>query len=92
LVFIILRSQVKELTDRFPGSRYEVDDVELEWAFKPDSFDFIHARNLGQSLDDWLGMLRQAYRCLKPGGYIELAEIGGELSQRKKFAYMRLGG
>jgi SAM-dependent methyltransferase len=81
LQFFVHRWQkVKGLTDILLGSRYEVDDIELDWAYKPDTFDFIHARNLGQSIDDWPRMLQQAFTCLKPGGYIELAENGGELS------------
>ncbi|KAA8896149.1 S-adenosyl-L-methionine-dependent methyltransferase, partial [Sphaerosporella brunnea] len=60
-----------------PNCKYEVDDAELEWTYAENSFDFIHARNLGQSIDDWHSMLQQAYRCLEPGGFIELAEIGG---------------
>jgi SAM-dependent methyltransferase len=75
------------LTHRRDGliacSRYEVDDAEREWTYPEDLFDFIHARNLGQSIDDWPRMLRQAYRCLQPGGYVELAEIGGEFSYKR---------
>ncbi|KAA8909859.1 S-adenosyl-L-methionine-dependent methyltransferase, partial [Sphaerosporella brunnea] len=58
-----------------PNCRFEVDDVEKPWTYPPDSFDFIHLRNLAQALTDWPGVLKHAYRCLKPGGYIELAEI-----------------
>jgi SAM-dependent methyltransferase len=41
-----------------------------------DSFDFIHVRNISQAVSDWPQLLAQAHRCCKPGGYIELAEIG----------------
>ncbi|KAF8241895.1 S-adenosyl-L-methionine-dependent methyltransferase [Wilcoxina mikolae CBS 423.85] len=59
-----------------PNCRFEVDDAELEWTFEANSFDFIHMRNLAQGVTDWHGMLEQAYRCTKPGGYIELGELG----------------
>jgi len=36
-------------------------------------------RNLAQSITNWDLVLSEMYRCTKPGGYIELAELGGEL-------------
>jgi hypothetical protein len=56
-----------------------VDDAEQPWTYEPDSFDFIHLRNLAQALTDWPGVLKHAYRCLQPGGYIELAEISAKI-------------
>lgn len=60
------------------------------------SFDFIHSRNLAQSIGDWPKLLSEIYKsslsspllprslanstsCIKPGGYIELGELGGQL-------------
>ncbi|KAF8250346.1 S-adenosyl-L-methionine-dependent methyltransferase [Wilcoxina mikolae CBS 423.85] len=57
-----------------PNCRFEVDDAELDWTYSSDHFDFIHARDLGQAVSDWPKLLSQAYRCTKPGGYIELSE------------------
>ncbi|KAF8244075.1 S-adenosyl-L-methionine-dependent methyltransferase [Wilcoxina mikolae CBS 423.85] len=59
-----------------PNCRFEVDDAELEWTYPVDSFDFIHVRNISQAVSDWPRLLAQCHRCCKPGGYIELAEIG----------------
>jgi hypothetical protein len=36
-----------------------VDNAELEWAWG--QFDFIHARNLGQSIKDWEGLANQMF-------------------------------
>ncbi|KAI5815293.1 methyltransferase [Pyronema omphalodes] len=58
-----------------PNCRFEVDDAEREWTFEPNSFDFIHIRNLAQGVQSWDTVLAQAWRCLKPGGWIELGEI-----------------
>ncbi|CCX14765.1 Similar to Demethylmenaquinone methyltransferase; acc. no. Q9RRT0 [Pyronema omphalodes CBS 100304] len=57
-----------------PNLKFEVDDMSEIWGYKDDSFDFIHVRNLSQSVEDWDHLLRQIYRCTKPGGYFELAE------------------
>ena len=41
--------------------RFQVDDATQEWAFPPESFDFIHARGMAGSIRDWPELLRQAY-------------------------------
>ncbi|KAF8244986.1 S-adenosyl-L-methionine-dependent methyltransferase [Wilcoxina mikolae CBS 423.85] len=59
--------------------RFEVDDAELDWTFPPNSFDFIHVRNLQQSIGDWPRLMTEIYRATKPGGWVELAECSMEL-------------
>lgn len=56
-----------------PNCMFEVLDIEDEWLFKKDSFDFIHARELVMSVRDWEGLFRQALSHLKPGGWFEVA-------------------
>lgn len=55
--------------------QFEVDDLEQEWLWKPNSFDLIHCRFMFMSVRDWPAMLQQAYRTLRPGGYVELSEL-----------------
>ncbi|KAF8245687.1 S-adenosyl-L-methionine-dependent methyltransferase, partial [Wilcoxina mikolae CBS 423.85] len=62
-----------------PNCKFEVDDVEKEWTFQDKSFDYIHSRNLAQSIGNWEKYMSEMYRCTKPGGYCELAESGGTL-------------
>lgn len=38
-------------------------------------FEFIHIRNISQGIEDWDQLLGEAYRCTKPSGYLELAEL-----------------
>ncbi|KAI5844900.1 S-adenosyl-L-methionine-dependent methyltransferase [Tricharina praecox] len=59
-----------------PNCKFEVDDAEKDWAYKKDSFDFIHIRNLAQGISNWPKVLDDAYHCLQPGGYIELSDTG----------------
>jgi SAM-dependent methyltransferase len=57
-----------------PNCIFEVDDVTLPWTFPPESFDFIHIREMFGSVGDWNELFSQAYRALKPGGFLECAE------------------
>jgi ubiquinone/menaquinone biosynthesis C-methylase UbiE len=47
----------------------------MDWIWNDKVFDFIHARSIGGGIHDLSQLLQQAYRCLKPGGYIEFAEF-----------------
>ncbi|KAF8525681.1 S-adenosyl-L-methionine-dependent methyltransferase [Trichophaea hybrida] len=59
-----------------PNCRFELDDADREWTYKPGSFDFIHFRNVGQGIQDWPKALSEAYRCMQPGAFIEIADSG----------------
>lgn len=51
-----------------------INDCTQEWTFEPDSFDYVHTRWLVGSIADWPRLFKEAYRCLKPGGYLESHE------------------
>jgi SAM-dependent methyltransferase len=55
-----------------PNLQFEIDDVESDWLWPKNSFDFIHARELILAIRDWPRLVRQAFDHLKPGGYLEL--------------------
>ncbi|KAJ5698049.1 hypothetical protein N7462_000054 [Penicillium macrosclerotiorum] len=57
-----------------PNLRFIIDDVNQDWSFPPESFDFIHARCLGGGIDDWSVFMRRCFDLLKPGGRIEITE------------------
>ncbi|KAM0191938.1 hypothetical protein ACHAPI_008658 [Fusarium lateritium] len=57
-----------------PNLRFEIEDCTQEWTFEPNSQDYIHLRWLVGSIVDWEQLFKEAYRCLKPGGYIESHE------------------
>jgi len=54
-----------------PNVRFEIDNAEAEWTWDDDTFDFIHIRTLTGSIKDWDRLYEQAFRCLKPGGWLE---------------------
>ncbi|KAH6627050.1 S-adenosyl-L-methionine-dependent methyltransferase [Chaetomium sp. MPI-SDFR-AT-0129] len=62
-----------------PNCQFELDDIEQEWAWRENSFDFIFARDLILAIRDWPRLIDQAYRHLKPGGYLEFQCVTGIL-------------
>ncbi|TDZ22858.1 Secondary metabolism regulator LAE1 [Colletotrichum orbiculare MAFF 240422] len=58
-----------------PNVSFIVDDAEEEWLYPDDSIDYVHVRNMGGAIKNWTKLLEQAYRVLKPGGWIELQEM-----------------
>jgi len=58
-----------------PNLKFELDDVQLDWTYQPDSFDYIHVRCMLGAIQDWAHLYREIYNCIKPGGYIEHLEI-----------------
>lgn len=54
-----------------PNVTFEIDDANLSWTFKDEQFDFIHTRGMIGCIADWSAFYREAFRCIKPGGYFE---------------------
>ncbi|TGZ78047.1 S-adenosyl-L-methionine-dependent methyltransferase [Ascodesmis nigricans] len=58
----------------FPNVKFECDDLEKEWTYKPNYFQYIHSRCLSTSIKDWKRYLRQCFKHTAPGGYLEVVE------------------
>ncbi|TIC92384.1 Secondary metabolism regulator LAE1 [Colletotrichum higginsianum] len=58
-----------------PNLKFEIDDCTRDWTFEPETFDYVHIRFLVGSIPDWPALFKQAYRALKPGGYLESFEV-----------------
>lgn len=54
-----------------PNCRFEIDDAELDWTFKANTFEYIHLRYMMGSIGNWPRLYKQAFKAMKPGGYIE---------------------
>ncbi|EFX03766.1 methyltransferase type 11 [Grosmannia clavigera kw1407] len=54
-----------------------VDDFLLDWTFEENSLDFVYMRWLVGCVPDWAELCKNAYRCLKPGGWIESFDSNG---------------
>ncbi|GME23778.1 Methyltransferase domain-containing protein [Neofusicoccum parvum] len=58
-----------------PNVKFVVDDAEAPWVYPKDHFDLVHARHTVQAFRDYLGVLKQAHRHIRPGGWVELHEM-----------------
>ncbi|KAK4207959.1 S-adenosyl-L-methionine-dependent methyltransferase [Rhypophila decipiens] len=58
-----------------PNVRFEIDDCTKPWTWDDNSVDFVHIRFLGGGIKDWTGLFREAYRVLKPGGWLQSGEF-----------------
>ena len=45
-----------------PNITFEIDNMENDWIYPNDNFDFIHMRSLSGSFQNWERILAQAYR------------------------------
>ncbi|KAL1995113.1 hypothetical protein VTN49DRAFT_1300 [Thermomyces lanuginosus] len=57
-----------------PNLKFLVDDIESDWAYEKDPFDFIHARYLSLSIKNFGKLIKECYRSVKPGGWVEFQD------------------
>ncbi|KAF4454267.1 hypothetical protein F53441_3268 [Fusarium austroafricanum] len=62
-----------------PNCHFEVDDIERDWTWKEDSFDFVFGRDLLLAIRDWPALIDQSYTHLKGEGWVEFQAIVGVL-------------
>ena len=58
-----------------PNLIFQIDDAREEWTYKQ-PFDIIHIRGLTGAFSNWLHVYRQAFKHLKPGGVLEVVDMG----------------
>ncbi|KAH7214380.1 S-adenosyl-L-methionine-dependent methyltransferase [Fusarium oxysporum] len=56
------------------GTGIEIEDFNQDWTFPPESFDYVHLRYLVGCVPDWDKLFEQAFKALKPGGWVESFE------------------
>ncbi len=54
--------------------RSQIEDCTQEWTFPENEFDYVHIRYLIGSIADWTAFFKEAYKVLKPGGWLESFE------------------
>ncbi|KAI5459529.1 S-adenosyl-L-methionine-dependent methyltransferase [Mariannaea sp. PMI_226] len=57
-----------------PNVKFEIEDCTQEWTFAAEAFDYIHIRYLIGCIPDWTQLFKEAFKSLKPGGYLESFE------------------
>jgi len=63
-----------------PNCLFEIEDIEDDWPYPPEHFDFIHCRELLTAIRDWPRLIAQSYYAMRPGGWIELASTIPDVS------------
>ncbi|TGZ76703.1 S-adenosyl-L-methionine-dependent methyltransferase [Ascodesmis nigricans] len=82
-----------------PNVRFEVDDLEKDWTWPENTFDFIHIRSICNGIRDYQRLVNQAFRHTKPGGWTELSEISFDVHSKDGtmtedtaiYKYMQIG-
>lgn len=54
---------------------FQIEDATKEWTFRDNHFDYIHIQFMNGAVEDWTELYKQAYRCCKPGGWIEHIDV-----------------
>jgi len=56
---------------------FEIDDAEEEggWTWPEDEFDMVHIRSMVGAFKSWRTIYEEAYKVLKPGGWIEVLDF-----------------
>ncbi|KAK5629703.1 hypothetical protein RRF57_005418 [Xylaria bambusicola] len=73
---------------RVPQNVYwEIDDAELEWERPPDHYDLVHLRDMTGAFASWESIYQSAFKCLKPGGWIEILDFDDKKGLRDLFSY-----
>ncbi|EPS44118.1 hypothetical protein H072_1866 [Dactylellina haptotyla CBS 200.50] len=62
-----------------PNVQFVVEDIEDDWTYDANTFDLIYCRYLLGSIRNWPRLVSQAYKALKPGGYLEILEPDSHL-------------
>ncbi|KAG6039652.1 hypothetical protein E4U41_002349 [Claviceps citrina] len=63
----------------------EIEDAE-EWERPTNHHDLVHARCLEGAFRDWHSIYHNIYDSLKPGGWVQVADMGGKDGSYESFA------
>lgn len=63
-----------------PNCSFFIDDVEEDWTYPHDYFDFIHIRCLMGSISRWSRLYKQVYHHLQPGGWLQHLDMSIEFT------------
>ncbi|KAF6798902.1 SAM-dependent methyltransferase [Colletotrichum sojae] len=65
-----------------PNCKFQIDDIEQPWTWPEGHFDYIRVSNMEGCVADWSKFYEQAFKALRPGGYIEIKEHDIELKSQ----------
>lgn len=63
-----------------PNLQFEILDADIGWGFRENRFSLVHTRIMnGFGVASWPHFYREAFQCLKPGGWVENQEFDCEI-------------
>lgn len=65
----------------------EYDNAEWPWERTPDTYDLVHFRNMAGAFRDWSFIYGEAFRVIKPGGWIEILDFDDHKGFRGFFSF-----
>ncbi|KAK6359316.1 hypothetical protein TWF696_000477 [Orbilia brochopaga] len=79
---VVIGNDISPIQPRWvpPNVKFEIDDFNEPWVQPQGTFDFVHAREVHGAVEDWPQFCREAFKVLKPGGWIEVAESAVQLA------------
>lgn len=86
-------TDIADVFPRFvaPNLFWEIDNAELEWIRAPDTYDLVHFRNMAGAFADWPYVYKQAFRVVKPEGWIEVLDFDDHQGFRNFLSFFEEG-
>lgn len=63
-----------------PNLHFDINDAAKTWAFRDDHFDYVHMQFRNGVFENLTNIYKEAYRCCKPGGWLEHADVTAMVS------------
>ena len=77
---------------RVPSNvEFQIESAEDEWIRPANKVDLVHIRNLSGAFRDWNFIYAQAFKCIKPGGYIEIVDFDEHQAYQNFLSFYPLG-
>ncbi|KAK1989708.1 S-adenosyl-L-methionine-dependent methyltransferase [Colletotrichum falcatum] len=71
---VVIGIDMSPIQPEYVPPNVQIDDLNEPWAFSDNSLDYVHMRFLAGSVRDWKFTMKEAYRCLRPGGVLGSSE------------------
>ncbi len=77
---------------RVPSNvEFQIESAEEEWIRPANKVDLVHFRNMSGAFRDWLFIYAQAFKCIKPGGWIEVVDFDDQQAYQNVLSFYPAG-
>ncbi|SPQ22807.1 8738d077-9ddf-4aa7-98b9-38b28fec9065 [Thermothielavioides terrestris] len=70
---------------------FHIENAEEEWIHPANTADLVHLRNMDGAFSDWALVYREAFTCVKPGGWIEVVDWENFLTDKSFLSFFPEG-